>query len=457
MENFNVTLSGLTQRIEEEQKMTGTLSKFAEDIRFVSNSLSFQVRGRENLHNTLKRLADEVGGHSSDMKKMRSALGSVRDEYEKTERRICGYVNDHPITKEDIWNAVTTVGKGFAINAMFPGAGTVWLVNEILKDEDWERKSKIGEIEHTLWDKWDEKKKDNLGDAHYEFENGRLVKKEKEENSADKKKTDAQKRKEVLENITLWSGSIKKEGSLLHFGKDGDVETDWGSYTYSADFMKAETHMSAEVTMGGINAEIGMSLTAFTAEAAGQLGNDMLGVHGKADVEVGKVELTGKAGFGIWDSDGNFAPTAKVKLSAEAIAAEASLTAGIDLAGTKVDVKGSVNFGVGAHMDVGFEDGKLSLDLGASLGVGGSVKLDIDVSGTLDKLDSVLDAASDVYSAASGFAGDVVNAVGDFAESAADTVGNIVGGAADAVGKVADGIGNTLSSGWSTVSGWFKW
>lgn len=461
MENFNVTLSGLAQRIEEEQKMTGTLSSLAADIRVVRSGLGFQIRGKENLQNTLGQLADEVNGYSVDMKKMRLVLTNVRDEYEKTERRICGYVNDHPITGEDIWNAVTTIGKGLVVNALFPGAGAGWLIHEILKDEEWERESKIGEFEHTLWDKWDEKKKDNLGDAHYELENGTLVKKEKEEKTSDKEKTDAQKRKEVLENITIWSGSLKKEGSLLHFGKDGDVETDWGSYTYSADVMKAETHLSAELTMGGAEAEIGVSLTAFTANAAGQLGSDMLGAHGSAEVSFGKAEAKGKVGVGIWDEDGNFNPKAKVELSAEAILAEASVTGGVDLLGAKVDVTGSVNFGVGAHMDIGFDDGKLSLDLGASLGVGGSVKLNIDVSGALDKLDDVLDAASDVYCAASGFVEGAASAVGDFVEGTADAIGDFVGGAAKAAGDFADnameGIGNVASGAWSTVSSWFKW
>lgn len=146
---------------------------------------------------------------------------------------------------------------------------------------------------------------------------------------------------------------MSKEGSLLHFGKDGNVETDWGSYTYYADFMKAEEHMSAKLTPGGAEAEIGMSLTALTASAAGQLGSDMLGAHGSTDVSLGKAELKGKAGVGIWDEDGSFNPNAKAKLSAEAIVAEASATGSVGLLGTKVDVTGSVNFGVGAHMDIG--------------------------------------------------------------------------------------------------------
>lgn len=89
MEKYTVTLSGLTQRIEEEQKMAGTLTKLAANILVVSTSLSFQVQRRENLKNTLRRLVDEVDYYSSGMREMHAALSNVRSEYEKTERQIC--------------------------------------------------------------------------------------------------------------------------------------------------------------------------------------------------------------------------------------------------------------------------------------------------------------------------------------------------------------------------------
>ena len=438
MENFSVKLSGLSQRIEEEKNIITGLGALESDIMSVRSGLSFQIKNKENITDVLKKLADNVSSYASDMKKLRSTLSNVRSEYEKTERRICGYANDHPISAQDVWNAFTTVGEGLCISAVNPVLGFGWLVNEILKDEEWEKKSEWGNYEHTLWDKWDEKKKNNILDEHYEWKDGKLVKKEKEDSSDDKKeKTDAQKRKEILENITIWSGSVAKEGSLIHLGKDGDVETDWGSYTYSADFMKAEASASLEVTMGGVEAEIGVALTAFTAEAAGQLGSDYLNVHGSGQVTVGKVEGKAQAGVGIWDDEGNFDPKLYAKASAEAIAWEASGEVGVNIGGVEGNVKGSVNFGIGAHVDVGFDDGKFSLDVGASLGIGGSVKLELDVGGLVDKgIDFVQDvggAAADAYNAAADFVSDVADNVTDF----------------------MDGVGNAISSGWSTFKSWF--
>lgn len=441
MENFAVKLSGLSQGIEEEQKMEGQLSALESDIRSVRNGLGFQIKGKADLQNILKRLADDVNHHESDMKQLRRTLTEVHDEYEKTERRICGYVNDHPITKEDVQEAITTVGTGYAISALFgPVVGTGWLINEILKDEDWEIKYDVPSYERKIWDKWggDKKdEKDNLGKLKKEYyiskkaEEKDRLKKEREANKSEEEKQKDKERKkktDILENITIWSGSMKKEGSLLHFGKDGDVETDWGSYSYSADFMKAEASGSLEITGGGIEAEVGVALSAFTAEAAGQLGDDMLGLHGKVGVEAGKAEAKGSVGMGIWDENGNFAPKFSTKLSAEAIAAEVSGTVGVDLAGVKVDAKGSLNFGIGAHADIGYRNGKFSFDLGASLGVGASIKFDVDISGAVEYVGN---AAADIANAAGNFVSDI--------------------------GKGADKIGKGFQNGWKTVTGWFKW
>lgn len=438
MENFAVKLSALNQGIEEEQKMEGQLSALESDIYSVRNGLGFQIKGKANLQNTLKRLADDVNRHESGMKQLRRTLAEVHDEYEKTERRICGYVNDHPITKEDVKEAITTVGEGYAISALFgPVVGTGWLIKEILKDEEWEIKHEVPSYEYKLWDKWsgDKKdKKDNLGKYKKEYylsnkaeERDKL---KKEENKSEEEKEEDKKRKkkmDMLAGVTIWSGSIKKEGSLLHFGKDGNVETDWGSYSYSADFMKAEASGSLEITGGGIEAEIGVAISAFTAEAEGQLGDDMLGLHGKVGVEAGKAEANGSLGLGIWDENGNFNPKLSAKVSAEAIAAEVSGKVGVDVAGVKVDAKGSLNFGVGAHADIGMRDGKLSVDLGASLGVGASIKFDVDISGAVE------------------YAGDALN-----------EVGKAIGDFAGDVGKGLDNIGKGFSNGCKMIAGWFK-
>ena len=63
---------------------------------------------------------------------------------------------------------------------------------------------------------------------------------------------------------------------------------------------------------------------------------------------------------------------------------EVSGAAGVKVLGTDVGLKGSVGVGAGIHANAGFQDGKLSVDVGAYVGVGGSVSLEIDVSGTVE-------------------------------------------------------------------------
>lgn len=446
MEQFSVTLSGLNQRIEEEQKIINGLTDAEDGIRSVRNALGFQVKSRSGIQSALKNLADQAEREASDLKTMRQVLKNIHDQYEKTERRICGYTNDHPISEEDIWNAVTTVGTGFVISASNPFVGAGWLIHEILKDEEWETEAKFGEGEFTLWDKWDEKKKDNKVKKHYEWESGKgFVEKTESASTA----TEAEKRKkELLDGITIWSGSLGKEGSLLHFGKDGDVETENGKYHYSADVMKAEAKGSLYAGLGGIGCEAGVALTAFTAKASGQLGNDMFNIHGEAQVDVGKVELSGEFKAGFVNEKGEFDPSLKGGFNAEAIAAEVSGKAGGTILGADVDVTGSINFGIGAHADIGYDNGKLSLDLGASLGLGGSVKLEIDMSGMVD---AAVDCVSDIGTTAT----EVCKTVGETVEKAGDAIVDFTTGVADGIGEALGDAGDRLSKGWNTFKSWW--
>ncbi|MCM1540557.1 MAG: hypothetical protein NC121_04780 [Blautia sp.] len=423
MSEFKVKISGMDQRAAEEQRIAGTLNSLESQIRSVKRALSGSVGNRESLGHSLGLLADRVNRHEQDLKTMRSVLVNVKNNYEKTERRICGYANDHPITIDDIWNAVTTVGKGLAINAMFPGGGLAWLTGTILKDEEWSGKSewlkmdyKDRELKKIL-----EKKKKSLSDEKWEYDKdkGEWVKKEEKKDEKKKTKEEEKKlnRKALMESINIWSGSLSKEGSLLHLGKDGDVETEWGNYTYSADIMKAEATASGHADLGGFGGEVGVALTAFTAGAGVQLGSDMLGAHAEGQVDVLKAEASVGGEFGVWDENGDFNPQVGVSAKMEAIAAEVSGKVGVDIAGTEINAKGSLNFGIGAHADIGFNDGKFKFDVGASLGVGGSVSLEVDVSGTVDKVvehaQDIGNAVVDAYDTTMGYLSDAANAVGE--------------------------------------------
>lgn len=436
MSEFKVKISGMEQRILEEQKIESMLNSVEADIRFVLCELSNSVGNREEIKKVLKNLATKVDGQEKTVKTMRSVLTNVKNDYERTERRICGYKNDHPITWSNVQRALITIGKGVAISALNPGKGLLWLTREILKDEDWDSDLDIGQFDHDLA-KAPKKWKRDIIDNHYEYDE--KTKKWKKVEKDNKKKTKEEesklKRKEILEDIKIWSSNISKEGSLLHFGKDGVVETEWGNYTYSADVMKAEAYAEAYAGLGGVGFDVGLALTALTANVGGQLGDENLGVHASGQVDVGKVSASAGGDIGLWDENGDFNPQVGFSGKLEAIAAEASGKVGVDVVGTEVNLKGSINVGIGAHADVGLHDGKISLDIGASVGVGGSVALEIDMSGTIDKVvehaQDIGNAVSDAYEATTGFIANTANKAGD----------------------ALDNIGKGFSTGWTKFWG----
>lgn len=69
---------------------------------------------------------------------------------------------------------------------------------------------------------------------------------------------------------------------------------------------------------------------------------------------------------------------------------EGTAAVGAQVLGTDVSGNVGVNVGVGAHAEIGLQDGKISFDVGASLGIGVSVELEIDFSGTMDKVGTLV-------------------------------------------------------------------
>lgn len=82
-----------------------------------------------------------------------------------------------------------------------------------------------------------------------------------------------------------------------------------------------------------------------------------------------------------------------VSVKAEAIAAVTEASAGVNVLGGEVGVKGSVNVGIGAHADVGYRDGIFKVAIGASLGVGASLSVDVDIDGMINTVTDTAETA----------------------------------------------------------------
>lgn len=198
-------------------------------------------------------------------------------------------------------------------------------------------------------------------------------------------------------DVTVASVGTAVTGALWDTGGEGSYGIASGAYNVAAG--QAEASASAYAGLYGVGAQVGAGVTAFTAGVQGSLGNEYYNVHGSAEVDVGHVGANAAVNVGLLDENGNFNPQLGGSISAEAIAAEVSATVGGTIAGTAVNATGSVNVGVGAHADVGLNDGVLSLDIGASVGLGVSVSLEIDFSGTVN---AVADFASNAWSGITG-------------------------------------------------------
>ena len=245
-------------------------------------------------------------------------------------------------------------------------------------------------------------------------------------------------RKGKLVDAKLWGVDATASTALYKNGISD--ENEYGSYSFNAEVLKATATASAYVGTLGLGASVGASITALHLEGEGKLGDDNLGAYVKGEVDVGKVEAKADVKLGL-DKDGKF--NAKVGASAEAIAGEASIKGGVNIAGADVGVKASVNYGIGVKANFGIEGGVIKADLGATLGVGASVSLEIDVS---KPIQAVAGAAKSAAEYVGGAINDAGKAVGD----AVSTAGKVIGDIGSGVGKAASEVGKF-------VGNLFKW
>ena len=188
----------------------------------------------------------------------------------------------------------------------------------------------------------------------------------------------------------------KVENSLIHGEIKGENGLASGEASYNVCHGEAEAHFKAGLYATkvdadgkvhyslepGIDAKIGASFSLLDAAASGKIGTDNLNIHGDAGVAVGKVSGEAQGQLGIVDGK----LSAHASGSLEAIAVEGHVSGGVNIAGVDAKATASVNVGIGAHADIGYHDGTFHVDVGASLGLGASVKVDIDVGGFIDNV-----------------------------------------------------------------------
>lgn len=380
MAQFSVKTKQARLQVDNEQQMIGELGKYEDSINQVANHLSFKAASLENIQMRLRNVANQVDAQRAGMSGMCSALTEIVQEYDRTEQRV--YTNaggKGNLQMKDIASRIADIfQEDEKVFTDFVRRIAEAIQNGEMPEEIWNRIEElqlyVNEMAHNAG-----------GTAGLLIAIPELVK-----NGLDAFNGTVDKIKDNLIEKTGFNVEAKTQGSVY----SKEIDSEHGSLGVSA--LAYEAYAAADggvfrkdedgnlVFNPNVSARAGVSVTALEAIGAYRIGNQWLGADANGRVTVGKVSGEAEVQASLMDADGNFDPHAKLNASAEAILVDAEASAGVTVLGTRADVTGSVNIGVGAHANVEVGGGKISCDIGASLGIGASVSFTIDYSGTIN-------------------------------------------------------------------------
>lgn len=428
MSEFKVRLNGINGSASQNDAIARELSQISGEVYDLKQRLRFQIAQRERINRRLAAQGASIASEGQKVRRAGSALKNVSQEYRRTESGLCGTDEKNG---NNLWNIIAKpFWPAFWISSPAlpsPAPKFDWINNfnekifqNVVGKLDVKGEAKFkhvdGKTEGVSKATFkDSEIKDSVSDyvkepksrKEYDSQNHKWNTIDKDNDEATQKFDDAMK--DTKMDAVVKAG-ISGSASAAWFHSEGEVTYGIGKLSASGDVAKGEA--TAEGYVGlfqkdastgklvfkpGIGGELGASFSAFTAEEKAEIGNDMLGGYVGTSQTAGKAGAKAEGSVGLFDSTGKFNPSAYAGAKAEALLGEVTAKAGGKILGTDVGVSGSLNYGVGAHANAGYKDGKVYLDVGATLGVGASAKLEIDVSGTVD---AVCDGAKAAWNGA---------------------------------------------------------
>lgn len=446
-----------------QDSLERTLRDLSQDVYNIRSGLRYKIAGQENISQRLREAAEQITKESQSAYALRSGLEEIIALYEQSENKNRDQVAAEKTSIQQGGTSTTSQTQTTEEDGSHDATWWDKLIDFIFPKTDSDKKS--GELDNPFlqylpvlvglppFHYYTTEKKTigqsgnwNMGDALKDkpgFKQFDDFKKAHQQTLKDRKMfidpdtkmitlvdpNDPQQMEEFKKHN---KSPIPVDVKLLGTGTGGSLS--WydnqdfldSDKVFGIDGLKSDGSMqvgtlegnaSAYIGSMGLGAAIGVSYTAFSAEEKLSFGSDDTQLYVKGGVDVGRVGASASGGIGLVDANGNINPNAHVNLSAEAIAGEVSGSVGGKVLGTDVAVTGSLNYGLGAHANVGFQDGKLSVDIGATVGVGGSVKLDVDVSGTINAIGQGVD---DIVSGTGEFIGGALEEAGEFFGSIGD-------------------------------------
>lgn len=361
MAEFWIKGNGVSGGPGQLDAIASKMLSYQNEVGSIKNNLSFQIAASSNIRSRLRMIELKLFQERNGVKSMSSGLNQSVQKYSATERRLCGRAR---VGK----NLLDVIHSVFNPNNIIP--------QKIVSD--------LKDVYQFM-----QKLTDSPG-SYKDWKNLLLT----GVSSVKDIKDWVEGIPDEIIDVTTWTGSAAASWAFWEAGVKGKYGSA-GVTALAADaYAEASAGLFSKNDDGDllfnphIDAKAGASFTALHAEAEAHVGNNMLGANASAYADVGKVDATAKASIGMFDDNGEFDPRLKASASVEAIAVDAKAEAGITVLGTEAKVSGSVNIGIGAHADVGYEDGVLSFDIGASLGIGASIGFEVDVGGTVDAVKS---------------------------------------------------------------------
>lgn len=377
MSEFKVKTSTVRAAAKEQNDIARQMKQLEDEILQIQNGLSFEIAQKQRIRQRLKNTRNTVLSQSKGIYDATKALNQIADTYETTESKLAG----NRVNKPN-WEPVTNITDVLdVITQILPGS-----ISILPGIKDWIPLVKPGLLNIVL--------KDFLPDFKTKFGWGASFqdKKDKTWYSKDKEGLEGSKIgvDKMFEKRWEWNSSLyhadttygNKDGNYSHSEMDLFKQELYADVYGGLFYTDPETGEKRLRMAAGVN--LGYTMTALSVAQEARLGDENFGIYSKIEGTFGKVEGKADAIVGLYDANGNFNPTAYAKLAGEVVLAEVSGKVEASVLGADVGVEAGINFGVGAHAEFGYKDGKFSMDVGASLGLGGSVKLEVDIGGMVN-------------------------------------------------------------------------
>lgn len=395
----------------------------------------YQMRA-QNVRQQLESTKTALNKISSETADLAKAVNKARDTFEENEREIVGLFDGTGSPTDADWktgggpNSISGLKpglSGFHVEgsvALGEGKGLFSWAASIGGEPEEEVESKIHLFNYKAKEKLH--KMDDIWRKH--TENGKEV---TGDDAIDADPFEGRFALASLGTTKKWSSSVLSF-DYSNTSTDGKLKTE-----VSVDVGKRETELRYEaglystivgkdgkehrVLSPGAEGHLGTSFSVLETEVSSEYELiDGISVKSKTTVAVGKVAAAGDFKVGIIDGQ----PAIYGSVSAEALAFEAKQKFSADVLGMEASGEVGVTFGVGVHGEVGYHDGVLVVDVGAAMGLGVTIKGEIDVGGLVENVVDGLVKSSDTI---------------------ANTVENVVDGTAKFVDNVGKGAKKIVS------------